>query len=604
MIVQELFSIFGFKTDETTLKNVEASLDSMLKKAESFGNRMTLYITAPLVAFAGLGVKNAAENIEEMEKFNNVFGESAETVGKWSDEVANKFRLTNTEVKAALSNIQSFFLGIGAERGTASELSKEVYQLAADFGAFTKQGAEQAQQAIQMGLTGMGRGLKQYGIIIDDTRMKETAARMGLHKTVETMTEVEKSMVRLAMMRESMGDMGVLGAADKASKRLGASLRAVKNGFLEFAESIGMMIAPAVEKISSKLWDFFKFLSEDLSPAIKWMLVIIGGLVAIAGPVIVAFTTMAGAGLMFKTMLDKIAFAASRAGVAVGVLLTEAVLIAAGVAAAAGIIILAIDDIYTYLNGGESVIGKFIAPWSKIGPAFKETFLPLWILFKEALSDALSIVKNVVGLITNLLTDNTGAASKNIEKILEKVVSLFGNLAALIVPLVLHIIGGVAKAAVIGMYLLMEKLSTLFWDSLYAIFSGVVDYVGKIFSDAWESIKKTPFGKILSKGAELAISGVEAVSGLLGSDTGAGVARAALSGPNFGEGVVGVRGSGANRNVNTITNELSVSIKPDITVPAGTTSQQVAFLQDSADLIFQRGIDSMTRQITAQLAGR
>lgn len=89
-----------------------------------------------------------------------------------------------------------------------------------------------------MGLQGMGRGLRIYGIDLDDLAVKQWLLNKGLDGQYERMTEMEKANIRFQMIMEATA--GAVDGADKAGRSFSETLTRLKESALELVAKIGL----------------------------------------------------------------------------------------------------------------------------------------------------------------------------------------------------------------------------------------------------------------------------------------------------------------------------------------------------------------------------
>lgn len=588
MIVQEIFSLFGFKIDDASISKAEKAIDGVIKKAEGFSQKANLFLTLPITGFFTAAAYDAAESTEALNRFNIVFGETADNMNEWSTQIAHDLNLTDTEVKTLLANFQQFFLGLGAGKKDASEMTRTMYELAADFAAFNgKISQQEAGQLILSGLYGMGRGLKQYGIIIDDTKLEQEGFKLGIQKTAEAMTDLEKASIRLQIIKNTMTEQGVIGQASKATERLWSLFRGLRKMISELTESFGQLLEPALTKLFKHLVEITKYLAFDLSPGIKWAIIVFTGLLALIGPLSAGFIFLVKIGQVLSSVFVMLSASALKANSSIIMMFVKFGLWGAVILGIIALLALLFDDIYQYVNGGNSLIGKFIEPWATLGPKIRAQIMPYWILFKDSLNDLKDVLLQVLGFIADVMGDNTEKAAEHFSKLVDKIVSLAGNLTALLVPLAYKILEAIILGVLVSFDRLMIKFRQVLYTFIDSIVQAAVDAIAGLFVRIENYLYTSRIGKLLSKGIEFVKKDTEEFNRNLDKPLSYALDYAKKDGAQFDR-LMGFK---------EVNKTLNVSVTPNIQVPEGTPAAQLQYIQEGAQEIFRKGIEGLTRSI-------
>ena len=82
---------------------VQEKLDALSGSMTNFGNKMSLAVTAPLVALGGKMVSSASDMEENLNKVDVAFGKSADKVKSWADTATEAFGLSKNQALEATS---------------------------------------------------------------------------------------------------------------------------------------------------------------------------------------------------------------------------------------------------------------------------------------------------------------------------------------------------------------------------------------------------------------------------------------------------------------------------------------------------------------------
>lgn len=128
-----------------------------------------------------------------------VFGESAPAMLRWSHTAAESMGLTRSEALKTAAGIGNMLRSLGLAPAEAARMSRSLTQLAGDMAAFNGVPVDKTLAAIRSGLAGMPRPLRQFGVFLDQTRLKAEAVRLGLLKSAVDSERVNEANTRLAI---------------------------------------------------------------------------------------------------------------------------------------------------------------------------------------------------------------------------------------------------------------------------------------------------------------------------------------------------------------------------------------------------------------------
>lgn len=371
MIVREFINLIGFRINESQFRKSEARINALQGRMQRFGTQATLFLTAPFIAL-NIWMGKTMSDFEQLDvAFETMLGsaEKAEILIKDLLQFAAK---TPFEIKE-IGGVAKQLLAVGIESekvlptlkalgDVAAGLSVPVSRLALNYG----------QIKTQVRLT--GRELRDFSIA-GVPLLKELANMMG-----KTEQEI-KSMV-------SAGTIG-FPLVEQAFKNMSSSGGRFANLMIKQSATLGGMwsnfkdlITLTVREYSKSLLPMFKgiinfgikfldFFKNELSPTIKKTIFIIGGLAAVIGPLILAFSALVKIGLFVKGALLAVAGAARVANLSTSLFLLKFALMGAAIIGIISLALLLFEDITIFLKGGDSLIGKIINKLSKLNEKLK-----------------------------------------------------------------------------------------------------------------------------------------------------------------------------------------------------------------------------------------
>lgn len=369
MIVRELITKLGFNVDEKALDRYEASAKRVAGQMEKIGSRMSLFITAPLTALGALSLKAASDANEVASKFDTVFKAVQGDADAVAANLEKNFGLGSTAAKKLLSDTGDLLTGFGFTGSAALDLAKQTNELAVDLASFTNfaGGAEGASAALTKALLGERESVKSLGIAILEEDVKaEVAAMTARGMRFETERQAKAYATLAIAQRQSKN---AIGDFSRTQDQLANRTRVFRGRIQNLIEAFGTRLIPIADKLLGVGLRLVEWLSS-LDNSTKEFIIILAAVAAAAGPVIAAIGSLIGLVLTF--------------GAAV---LWVPLVIGALIA----IFALLVQDIKTWAEGGDSLLGRYLGSWE----TFRARFMAIW--------DAIvTTIRTVVALLIDI----------------------------------------------------------------------------------------------------------------------------------------------------------------------------------------------------------
>ncbi len=262
----------------------------MAEAFNRFGQRMTVGITAPMVALAGFTV-NAASNLQELQSaFDYTFGTSAAAMNRWADQTGNAMGRATSEMKAGALAMGQLFKQAAPTEAAAARLSQKFTVLAQDAASFYNTSFDEALAKIRSGLSGESEPLRDFGVYLSEAAVKSKALELGMIKVGEELTEQGKIMARAVLIQQGLADANgdVARTADGFANRV----RALRADIKELSEELGQRFMKHAERLVGWAQDAVRWVKE-LPPGVKDTAVAFGIFAAAIGPVVLALGALA-----------------------------------------------------------------------------------------------------------------------------------------------------------------------------------------------------------------------------------------------------------------------------------------------------------------------
>ncbi len=593
-VIRELVAKLGFDVDNQAIRSfdvaidaakismagLERQVDAIGKKTKRFGIGLTAFVTAPLTLIAGGMVKAASDAEETGQRFDVVFRDISEGANKIASDFGKDFGIARDKTKELLGTTGDLLTGFEFTQEQALDLANQVARLGGDLASFNNiaGGTEEAVLRLTKGILGETENLKLLGVVVNQgtkefkNLVKQIQAARGL-----TLQQAKAQAILTLAIKQSKNAIGDFA---RTSKSFANQLRIFRSNVRNIMVEFGKFLLPVANKVLGVFIKIFEII-DSLPRPMKAIILAVGGLIAILGPLLIivgsligsfgffiikmlilrrilaffglttlgAFTKALGFILKFITRFTLSGVALRLVGSALFTISLAAIKIIAILALISLAIFLIVDDFNTWLSGGDSVITSLIGRFEdfknfvlNIARTIKRVFTTFWqALVSGSEDDWNRFIDAVIA---------TGPVLLNaFITVVRKIGELFINLFT-----------GIGKGIVSLIVLLSTRLLTF------------IETLGKRFGEKLRSSIGN-FGKSLLGIGKTGSSG-ESGNVRLGAAQGLG---------------------GANT-----TNQTNINQNINVEVPPGTSEQQVQFLQDSANKIFDKRFDlKMTDSINA-----
>ena len=290
-----------------TAKGFNDTLDEVKKKTEDFDSSLKQIATVSGAAFAVLsaGVGFAVRSFEQSEAASRQLTQALQNQGLFSTKLADSYKQQAAELQK-LTGIDddSIIKGQAILQGMIGriQISKEMTAAAVELGNAMGGDVTQGFEILGRAMEGNTRGLKQFGIQID-----------------ENLPRQERTAKILEQVTQKLG-----GQAEAANKGVGG-IKGLNSAIGDLQEEIGKRFAPAVEIAIKNIKELTEWATKS-ETFIKWTSSIVGAGIAVTGLI----TALAAVGSAFTA----IASIATVLGVAMSTVALPVAAIAAGLGAA------------------------------------------------------------------------------------------------------------------------------------------------------------------------------------------------------------------------------------------------------------------------------
>lgn len=283
------------KIDDTqtskSISNIQTKMTSLSNTFKNTGKNITASLTLPIVALGTIAVKNASDLAETMNKVDVAFGDSADSVKKWSKNAIKSFGMAQGTALDMVALFGDMATGMGINQEEASRLATSMTGLAGDLASFKNISQDVAKTALAGVFTGETESLKQLGIVMTEVNLEEFARTKGIKKSIQAMTQQEKIQLRYNFITEA--SKNAVGDFARTSDSTANRIRMASQQFKELSATLGTQLLPIINKVLGKLSEFMSWVSSLNSEQQKWLLILLG-VVAALGPLAMLLGSIIG----------------------------------------------------------------------------------------------------------------------------------------------------------------------------------------------------------------------------------------------------------------------------------------------------------------------
>lgn len=277
---------------------------------QQIGQRMTLGITAPMIALGAYTV-NAASDLQELQSaFEYTFGNNSKMMDRWAEQTGDAMGRATSQLKQGALAMGALFRQAAPTEEAAARLSQRFAVLALDAESFF--GAANYEEAIgkiRAGLTGEAEPLRDYGVFLTEAAVKAKALELGMIRVGEELSEQGKIMARAILIQEGLAVAN--GDVERTAGDFANRVRALKAIIKELAEEIGERFLPYAERFVGWAKSAVQWIGE-LPDWVKDAAISFGLFAAAIGPAIIGLTTLATTVLpLFLANMGPVFFALS-----------------------------------------------------------------------------------------------------------------------------------------------------------------------------------------------------------------------------------------------------------------------------------------------------
>ena len=268
-----------------SLKDAQKRAEALGKSFTDAGKKLTIGLTAPIVAAAGVAVKFASDLQESTNSVNVVFGESAKIITAWGENAATQAGLSRAEFNSTATQIGVLLQQTGKSFDDVAEDTITLTQRAADLASIYNTDVKDATLALGAALRGESEPARRFGVLLSESAVQAKALELGLGGVKGELTEAEKVQTRYAIILEQT--QAVAGDFANTSGDTANSLRVLQAEVQNLAAEFGQELLPIVKDVLTFARDLVAGFG-DLTQEQRQTVIAVAAVAAAIGPLLLA----------------------------------------------------------------------------------------------------------------------------------------------------------------------------------------------------------------------------------------------------------------------------------------------------------------------------
>lgn len=207
-------------------------------------------------------VQESNDYVENLNLFTVAMGEYAEEAKAYAEEVQEVMGIDSSEWMRNQGIFMQMATGFGVASDSAALMSKNLTQLGYDISSFYNISIEDAMQKLQSGIAGEIEPLRRLGYAIDVATLQQVAYEHGIQKSVNTMSQAEKSQLRYVAIMEQSGN--VMQDLSRTLQTPANAMRILNQQITQLSRALGNLLIPFLQIVIPYVQAFVVVLTEAI----------------------------------------------------------------------------------------------------------------------------------------------------------------------------------------------------------------------------------------------------------------------------------------------------------------------------------------------------
>ena len=213
-------------------------------------------------------IEKSSDYIENVNLFTIAMGSYADEAKAYAETIGEVMGIDPGEWMYTQGIFQTLATGFGVAGDKASIMSKNLTQLGYDIASFYNIDIEESMEKLQSGLAGELEPLRRIGYDLSQAKLAETALALGIDKSVSSMNQGEKAMLRyyaiMTQVTNVQGDMA------RTLDQPANQIRVLKSQLAMLGREIGNVFIPLLQRLLPIGIAVTKVLREMVATIASW----------------------------------------------------------------------------------------------------------------------------------------------------------------------------------------------------------------------------------------------------------------------------------------------------------------------------------------------
>lgn len=381
---------------ETVSKETQSMKDRMIGVGKSVAAGLAV---GAVVEFGRQSITSAAEADDAMDQVEKAFGGASDEILAFSQNTAETMGLSAQDFQAMASETGALLTGMGVGADEAAKQTETLAQRAADMAAIWGTDATTAMDAMNKGMLGNTRGLREFGVVIDKNEIQARAMAKGYVDAEGKVTQAGEAIAAQELILEKTSEMQ--GAFAENSGDLGSQQQILAAKMENLKTTIGTALLPVLTQLMELMQPLLDFVQQNIT----WLAPLAG---AIAG-IVLAVKAWNTVQLILNSSL----------------LANPIFQVVAAVAAITAAVIWAYNNVEWFRDLVDGAADVIVGAFNWI----KETALTVFNWIKDHWPLLLAILTGPFGAIVAIVIKNWDTIKESVTNVINWVKDRFGELA-------------------------------------------------------------------------------------------------------------------------------------------------------------------------------
>lgn len=238
---------YEYTGDVTSLRKATVRASSYLTSFEKAAKKTFQAVSGlKLADVFSNSIKESLNYVENLNLFNVAMGDSIELGKEFVNTMSELYGMDPSNIMEYAGNFYQLTSAVDATKEASEVMSLQLTKAANDISSLFNVDIQTVIENLGSGLRGMSRAVVKYGMDIRATTLQVTAASLGIHKQVESMSEADREGLRyITMMKQASN---VMGDFAKTIESPANQLRIFKEQMTQLGRAVGNFFLPVLQK--------------------------------------------------------------------------------------------------------------------------------------------------------------------------------------------------------------------------------------------------------------------------------------------------------------------------------------------------------------------